>query len=98
MVGAADADFVAGDPLDFIGEGELAADFERAREGIALEPRDAEDAPPMMRDHLDLLGLGFGLRVPFGLEAGGEMVESGGGFGGQDGMSAGEGVGGAVSG
>ena len=82
VIGAADAEFVARDPFDFIGECELAADFERAGEGIALQPSDAKEPPPMMRDHLDLLRLGFGLRVPFFVEAGQEVIEIGGGFGG----------------
>ena len=48
VVGAANADFVAGDPLDFVGESELVADLERAREGVVFEAGDAEQAPPMM--------------------------------------------------
>ena len=48
VVGPADADFVAGDSLDFVGESELVADFEGAREGVVFEARDAEQAPPMM--------------------------------------------------
>ena len=82
VVGAANADFVAGDPLDFVGESELVADLERAREGVVFEARDAEEPPPMMGKQLDLLRLGFRLRVPLVAEAGDEAVEIGGGFGG----------------
>ena len=96
VVGAADADFVAGDPLDFVGEGELVADFERAHEGVVFEARDAEEAPPVKGKQVDLLRLGFGFRMPFVSEVGEEVVEIGGGFGGQDGVTAGEGVGGAI--
>ena len=48
VVGAADADLVAGDPLDLVGQGELVADGERAREGVVFQASDAEQAPPMM--------------------------------------------------
>ena len=48
VVGAADADFVAGDPLDLVGQGELVADGERAGEGVVFQASDAEQAPPMM--------------------------------------------------
>ena len=48
VVGAADADLVAGDPLDLVGQGELVADGERAREGVVFQACDAEQAPPMM--------------------------------------------------
>ena len=48
VVGEADPGFAAGEPVDFIGEGKLAAEFERAGEGIVFEARDAEKAPPVM--------------------------------------------------
>ena len=96
VVGAADADFVAGDSLDFVGEGELVADFEGAREGVVFEACDAEETPPVKGKQVDLLRLGFGVRMPFVNEVGEEVVEIGGGFGGQDGVTAGEGVGGAI--
>ena len=98
VVGTADADFVAGNPLDFIRKDQLAADFERAREGVLFQARDAEEPPPMVGKQLDLLRLGFGLRVPLITEVNNEVVEIGGGFGGQDGVTAGEGMGGAIGG
>ena len=64
VVGAADADFVAGDSLDFVGEGELVADFERAREGVVFEACDTEETPPVKGKQVDLLRLGFGFRMP----------------------------------
>ena len=82
VVGAADAGFVAGDSVDFVGEGELVADLERAREGVILEASDAEEAPPVMSEELDLLRFGFGLRAPLVLQVREELVEGGGGFGG----------------
>ena len=82
VIGAADADLVPGDPLDFIGEDELAADFERTSEGTRFQARAAEEPPPMMSDQLDLLRLGLRLRVPFAAKVGEEVVETGGGFGG----------------
>ena len=82
MVGAADADFVAGDALDFVREGELMPDIQGSGEGVVLETRDAEQTPPMMGDQLDLLRLGFGSRIPFVAEAGEEVIEIGDGSGG----------------
>ena len=58
IVGATDAGFIAGDPLDFVGEGELVADFEGAREGVVFQTRDAEEPPPVMGERLDLLRFG----------------------------------------
>ena len=98
VVSPADADFIAGDPLDFIRENELVANFERAGEGVVFEARDAEEPPPVMGKQLDLLRLGFRLRVPLVAEVGDEMVEIGDGLGGQDNVTAREGVGGAIGG
>ena len=75
---------------------ELAADFEWALEGAVFEAHDAEETPPVKGKQVDLLRLGFGFRMPFVNEVGEEVVEIGGGFGGQDGVTAGEGVGGAI--
>ena len=45
-----------------------------------------------------MLRLGFRLRIPLAAEVGEELVEGSGGFGGEDGVTAGEGVGGAIGG
>jgi hypothetical protein len=72
------------------------ADLELPGESVGFEARDAEETPPVMGDEVHLLRLG--LRAPFFGQGGEELVGILLRLGRVDGVTAGEGVRGAIGG